>query len=136
MSSVSFLGMIKKAGALEIGDEMVESLAESGKARAILSASDAGDNSLRRASRYCQYSGAVYLPLPFAKWELGAAVGRGQPGILGISDAGLAAAFAKKLSKEFPGQYDEAADALHQKAERIMSRRKTAGAGKKRRTKK
>ena len=78
----------------------------------------------------------MYLPLPFTKWELGAAVGRGQPGIMGISDAGLAAAFAEKLSKEFPGQYEQATDKLRQKAERILSRRKGTGAGKKRRTKK
>lgn len=122
------LGIAKKAGLLEIGDESVEHAARSRKAKAILSASDASESSTRRAKGYAEKSGAIHLTLPFTKEALAAVIGRGSPGMLAILDAGIAAKYVSMLAQEYPDRYGEAASLLANKAERALKRRKEAKA--------
>ena len=120
------LGIAKKAGLLEIGDDSVGRAARSGKAKVILSASDASEVSKRRARGYAETHGAVHLILPSTKEELGIIVGRGSPGMLTILDAGIAAKYVSMLAASNPDQYSEAAGRLAQKAERVRQRQKEA----------
>lgn len=120
------LGIAKKAGLLEIGDDSVGRAARSGKAKVILSASDASEGSKRRARDYAETYGSVHLILPSTKEELGIIVGRGSPGMLTILDAGIAAKYVSMLAALNPGQYSEAAGRLAEKAERVRQRQKEA----------
>lgn len=122
------LGLAKKAGLLEIGDESVEHAARLGKAKAILSASNASDGSKRRAKGYAEKYGAVHVTLPFTKEELAAVIGRGSPGMLTILDVGIAAKFVSTLAQEYPEGYGEAACLLAERAERVLKRKKEAKA--------
>ena len=118
------LGIARKAGRLEMGEEPVAAAARSGQARVILLAADAAENSARRAAHFAQRGGMVLLQVPFSKAELGGAVGRTACAMLAVTDAGLAAAVVKKLAQEDPGRYGEAAGALEQKAARVLQRQK------------
>jgi ribosomal protein L7Ae-like RNA K-turn-binding protein len=122
----SLLGIAKKAGFLEIGDESVGIAARANKAKVILSASDASDGSKRRAGSYAQQYGSLHLIVPFTKQELGAVVGRGLPGMIAILDTGIAAAYVEKLAQEDPGRYGEAATVLSENARRVRQRQKEA----------
>jgi ribosomal protein L7Ae-like RNA K-turn-binding protein len=97
--TLNLLGIAKKAGLLAIGDESAGAAARAGKARAILSASDASDGSKRRAKAYAETCGAVHAIMPYDKTQLGMTVGRGTPGMLAILDAGLAGAFLKGMQE-------------------------------------
>ena len=112
--SLNFLGLIKKAGKLEIGTESVEAAAASGKAKLILSASDASDNSVKQAKRAACCANIPYIVLPYKKAEIGAMIGRGLPGMLAVTDAGFASALVKKLAADHPHEDEEA---VHNTAE-------------------
>lgn len=127
MNSLHFLGLAKKAGCLEIGEEPCVAAVRSGKARVLLTAADAAENSRRRAAVLAGDT-VPHILLPFHKHELGAEVGRGTPGILAITDVGMAAGFAAKLSAEFPGQFTDAADTLSQKNAKARQRQSEAKA--------
>jgi ribosomal protein L7Ae-like RNA K-turn-binding protein len=121
--SVRFLALAKKAGLLEAGEESVLAAAESGRARLIVSASDASVHSSRHAEAAAEARRLPYVQLPDTKAELGSIVGRGTPGVLAVNDTGLAAAFLRALDAELPGQYADAAALLDKRAARAAQRR-------------
>lgn len=122
----TLLGIAKKAGLIEIGDECVNNAVRDRKAKVILSASNASDGSKRRASGYAQQHGLLHLVIPFTKEDLGAVIGRGMPGMIAILDAGIAAKYVAKLAQADPVQYGEAAAKLNEAAEQLQQRRKEA----------
>ena len=126
MSCLTFLGLAAKAGHLEIGDEACDAAARARKARVILTASNVSENSLKKALRYSENVSIPHFPLPFSKEEIGAIVGRGTPGILAVTDIGMALAFAQKLAGEYPGRYDLQVSALETKARRAAERKAEA----------
>ncbi len=124
----SLLGIAKKAGLLEIGEESVTNAARAGKAVVILSASDASDGSKRRAKALGAQYKAPHLVIPSTKSDLGAVIGRGLPGMLAVLDAGIAASYVSKLAKSDPEPYSDAASALNESAKRVLQRRREAKA--------
>lgn len=122
------LGIAKKAGLLEIGDESVGHAARDRTAKVILSACDASDGSKRRAHGYAELYGAVHLILPSSKEELAAVIGRGLPGMVAILDVGIASKYVSLLARDDAATYGEAAGLLAEKAERVMRRRAEAKA--------
>jgi ribosomal protein L7Ae-like RNA K-turn-binding protein len=120
------LGIAKKAGMLEIGEESVGQAARARKAKVILSATDASDGSKRRAAGYGETYGITHLVLPSTKEELAFVIGRGSPGMVAILDAGIAAKYVSMLAASDPDQYSEAAGRLAEKAERVRQRQKEA----------
>ena len=126
MSCLTFLGLAARAGHLEIGDDACDASARAKKARVLLTASDVSENSLKKAIRYSENVSIPHLPLPFTKDEIGAIVGRGTPGMLAVTDIGMALAFARKLAVEYPGKYELQVSALETKAKRAAERRAEA----------
>ena len=70
------VGLAKRAGALEAGDEPVGAACRARACRLILVARDAADNTFRRVRHFADAGGCLWLSIPFGKDELGAAVGR------------------------------------------------------------
>ena len=98
-AALSFLGLAKRAGRLVIGEESVKLEARANKTKLILTASDAGDSLKKRADNFARMAKCAHTTLPFSKDELGMLLGRGPPGILAITDNGMAKAFSEKLVK-------------------------------------
>lgn len=94
-----FLGLIQKAGCLEVGEESVALAAENVKARCFLNALDASEGSKRRAGFLAEECRVPQIVLPYTKAELSSVIGRGRPGVLVITDIGFAARFAEKLTE-------------------------------------
>ena len=122
--NLQLLGMAKKAGLLAIGGESVSAAAWSGKAAAIISASDASQGSIRRARENAKCCGVVHIVVPYTKFEFGNAAGRGSPGTLAILDAGLAAGFIGRLAESEPERYGEMAEVIAKSAGRIDVRKR------------
>ena len=93
MSALTFLGLAKRAGRLESGDDAVNMTARAGKAKLILTASDAGRSSALRAKNSAEAAKCPVAAVPFTKEELGAALGRDTVGVAALTDVGLAHAF-------------------------------------------
>ncbi len=68
---LSFIGLAKKAGHLEIGEEPVAAAARAPAARRVLIPSAPPHNTRRRAKRFQDAGNAVLFRLPFTKEELG-----------------------------------------------------------------
>ena len=98
-AALSLLGRAKRAGRLVIGEESVKLEARANKTKLILTASDAGDSLKKRADNFARMAKCAHTTLPFSKDELGMLLGRGTPGILAITDNGMAKVFSEKLVK-------------------------------------
>ena len=123
MSALGFLGLAKKAGRVEFGDEGVSIAARAGKAKLIVTASDAGRSTLTRAENAGKTGKCPLAAVPFTKEELGAALGRDTVGVLALTDIGFAHAFTEKLHAE-KGGFEELMEALTAQNDRAEERKK------------
>ena len=118
------LGLAKKAGRLEIGEEPVGAACRARQARLLLLAADAAPNTYRRAAHFGEAGNVLWLELPFTKEELGFLLGRSSCAMLALTDAGFAAAVGEKLRARSPEKYEAAASQLRQKADKVLRRQK------------
>ena len=93
---LKLIGLAKKAGKLEVGEEPVGAAARSKHARLILIASDAAENTRRRAKHFGDAGECICLEIPATKEALGKALGRTSCALLALTDIGFAEAIAKK----------------------------------------
>ena len=121
---LNLIGLALKAGKLEIGEEPVGAAARARQARLILIASDAADNTRRRAKHFGDAGECICLEIPAAKEELGRALGRTSCAMAALTDIGFAEAVAKKLAESDEAHYGDAARRLTIKAARAAERRK------------
>lgn len=125
MDNISlFLGMMKKAGKLSIGEEPVGAACRARKALLLITASDAASNTLRRAAHFAEIGAAPKVSIPLDKGMLGAAVGRSSCAVAAITDVGFAATLLEKLSSIDSDQYQETFQLLNQKAVKTAQRKK------------
>ena len=118
------LGLAKKAGRLEIGEEPVGGACRARQARLILLAADAAPNTRRRAAHFGEAGNVLWLETPFTKGELGFILGRSSCAMLALTDAGFGAAVVEKLAARDPDRYGPAARQLRDKADRVLQRQK------------
>ena len=121
---LSMLGLAKKAGRLEIGEEPVGAAARARDARLILLASDAADNTLCRARHFADAGACLLTQIPATKDELGSAVGRTSCAMLAITDIGFADAVGRKLAALDAAKYAALSEKLSVKAARAKERKK------------
>lgn len=119
---LSTVGLAKKAGRLEIGEEPVGAVARAGQAKLIIVAADAAENSRRRASHFADAGHVKWLNVPFTKSELGNILGRTSCAMAAFTDMGFAASLVKKLAEADPEQYAAAAERLDVKAQKVLQR--------------
>ena len=120
---LSMIGLAKKAGFVEIGEEPVGSAARAKHARVILVAGDAAASSVRRAYSFAQSGSCLCLTIDATKDQLGSALGRTSVAMAAVTDIGFAEALVKKLSAMDEGRYGAAAEALSVKAKRAAERK-------------
>lgn len=124
---LGMLGLAKKAGRLEVGEEPVGGAARAREARLILVARDAADNTIRRVRHFADAGQCLWVKVPATKDELGRAVGRTSCAMVAVTDIGFAEAAAKKLAA-VDEVFAETAERLAVKAQRAAERRKEAEA--------
>ena len=118
------LGLAKKAGRLEIGEEPVGAVCRARQAKLVLLAADAAPNTRRRAAHFGEVGNVLWLETPFDKGELGFILGRSSCAMLALTDAGFSAAIVEKLAARNPDKYSSAAQQLRARADRVFQRQK------------
>ncbi len=118
------LGLAKKAGKLELGEEPVGALCRARHARLVLLADNAAPNTYRRAAHFGESGNVLWLALPHSKEELGFLFGRSSVAMMALSDAGLAASLVDKLAAMDPERYGPAAAQLRVKADKMLQRQR------------
>ena len=130
--ALNYLGIARKSGNLELGEENAKALVKAGKARALLLASDVSDGVKKRAEGYVYGFRTPLVTLPFTREALGGAVGRAQCAVAAVKDLGLAKSLADALAEEYGEAYAPLAAELGEKQARLKAR-KAAKGGKTRR---
>lgn len=97
-SVLSLLGLALRGSNLAVGEEPVAEACKTGRAKLVLTATDAAPNSAERARRWAQAGAVPWIPAPWTKEELGGALGRSVCAMAALTDRGLAAALAAKLA--------------------------------------
>ena len=126
--ALNFLALARKGGMAELGEEPVGAVARTGKAYAVLVASDASDHTWRRAKSYVAGTQQQCIRLPYTKDEMGFAIGRDSLAIAAITDCPMALALVKSLPQ--PEKYAEAITVLTEKTQKMKQRKKEAQAHK------
>jgi len=96
-NALGLLGLARKAGKLELGEDPVGAACRGRKARLVLLAADAAENTADKARRLAQTSNARCVRTPLTKEELGSALGRKVCAVAALTDEGFARAFLEKL---------------------------------------
>lgn len=125
---LNMLGLMRKAGAIDIGETNTGGVCRGGKAKLLLLASDASPNAQSRAAGFTRGRNVCTATLPFTKEEISAHVGVNGCSMAAITDIGFANAFAAALSQEYPGKYDKLASAVGQRFSKAERRKKEAAA--------
>ena len=107
------LGIARKAGRVEVGEEPVGASARARQARLILV-----------AAHFAQAGKAPWFRVPYTKGELGGTVGRASCAMLALTDVGLAAALLARLAAGAPETYGAASAELSEKADKALQRQK------------
>lgn len=118
------IGLAKRAGKLEIGEEPVAAVARAKQAKLILLAEDAASNTSRRAATFGQIGNVLQISLPYSKSELGFSLGRSEISMIALTDAGFAGAIGDKLVALDEKKYGAAGAQLRAKADRTYARQK------------
>lgn len=124
--AMNYLGLARKAGLAELGEEPVGAAARAGKAVLMLVASDASDHTWRRALSFAAGTDQVCVRLPYTKDDMGLAVGRQSLAIAAVTGAEMALALLQSLPQ--PERYGRESQILKAKAEKAIARRAEAKA--------
>ena len=124
MSKVlNYLGIARKSGGLETGEDNSSAAVKAGKAKALIVASDTSEGARRRAEGYVFETQCVLLEIPFTKLEIAEITGKTGCSMAAVTDLGLAAAIAKALQDEFGEGYADAAESLKAAQRRVQERK-------------
>ena len=131
--SLNLLGMMRKAGAIEIGETNAGAACKDGKAKLLILASDASDNARKRAAQFVNGRKTILIDAPYSKEIISDKVGVGGCSMAAITDLGFASAFAKGLAETEPEKYTETAEKLAERYDKAARRKKRAADEKKKR---
>ena len=121
--TLNFLGLMRRANALQVGETNAGAAVRGGKAKLLLLASDASDNARSRAQGFLYGRNTIGLTLPFTKAEISAHVGVSGCSMAAVTDIGFADAVAKKLAALEPEKFTGAAERMAIKAQRARERK-------------
>ena len=124
--SLNYLGLARKAGLAELGEEPAGAAARGNKAVLILVAEDASDHTWRRAQSFVAGTDQVCIRAPYSKDAMGMAVGRQALAIAAITDSELALALLRAMPQ--PERYGKEEEILKGKAVKASARRAEAKA--------
>ena len=120
--AIGLLGLARKAGKLETGEETVGSLLLQKRARLTLLAADAGSAVAHKMHGLAEGTRQRILALPYDKLTLGAALGKQSVSVAAFADVSMALAFVKALP---PGlAAPELLEDLERRVARVKAKRK------------
>lgn len=119
--ALNYLALGKKARLVELGEEPVGAAARGNHARLVVVASDASDHTWRRAKSFVAGTEQICIRAPFAKSELGLAVGRTELALAAFTDAPMALAFLKALPDT--DKYCAEKESLEKRSQRLRQRK-------------
>ena len=125
--TLNLLGLMRRAGAIALGEDQSADCVRGGKAKLLLLSSDVADNARRKAENLSEGRNVQMVPLPFDREELGKALGVRGCSVAAVSDLGFADAFMQLLAAQWPEEYEASARAVRQRSEKAARRKAQKG---------
>ena len=122
--ALGLLGISRKGGNVELGEEPVGAVARAGTARLIILAADAAGHTVRRAQSFAALHDTPLVQIDADKDALGSMFGRTAVAMLALTDVFLAEQFLSRL--EDPERFAPQLQAVHEKAEYMKLRKQEA----------
>lgn len=132
--ALNLLGLMRKANAIRIGEVETGTAVREHEAKLVILACDASQNAQKRAAGYMYASKAQLITVPFTKDEISSYVSKSGCSMAAVCDIGFADAFMKLLYEMEPTKYNEAAQAIHRRAEESKKRKTDSDRQKNKRT--
>ncbi len=120
--TLKFLGLMRRANALQAGENNTGEAVRAGKAKLLLLASDASENARRRAEGFAAGRDLPLSTLPFTKEEIASAVGLSGGSMAAVTDLGFASALLKALAEEEPERYGAEAGRMEERCARFRAK--------------
>lgn len=120
--ALGLLGLARKAGKLQTGEETVGSLLLQKRARLTVLASDAGAAVCRKMRTMAEGTRQRVIEIPYDKASLGAALGKQSVSVAAFADVSMALAFVKALPTGLADQ--ELLTDLEHRVARVKAKRK------------
>lgn len=130
--AANYLGIMRKAGALAIGEVESGAAVKGGKAVLLCLAKDASDNAQHRAEGFVYQRNTPLIRLPYEKETISHLVGKPGCSMISLLDLGFASAFVSALAQIDADQYAAVAQRLKEQTDRAKARRTGARNGKRR----
>jgi len=127
--ALNYLGIARKSGGIETGEDNSSGLVKAGKARLLIVAADTSDGAKRRAEGYVYETNCLLAEVPFTKDEIAGITGKSGCSMAAITDLGLAVAFMKALAAENSEKYSGIYEELMNIQERVEKRKAGKNAG-------
>ena len=121
--ALGLLGLARKAGKLQTGEETVSVMLAEKHARLTVLANDAGEVVTRKIRGLAEGSRQRILRIPYDKLSLGAALGRPGVSVAAFADVSMALAFVKALPEGTASP--ELLEDLERRVARVKARRDT-----------
>ena len=116
--ALNYLGLARKAGLAELGEEPVGGAARALHARLVIVAGDASDHTWRRAMSFVAGTKQQVLRVPFTKDQLGFAIGRQELAMAAFTEPGLALKFVEALGQN--EKYQAVIEDLQNRTARVL----------------
>ena len=102
--SLTLLGLMRRANAIEPGQDKAMAAVKTGKAKMLILPADATERAERNAAFATEGRRIKVLKVPYTNEEISHAIGIGGCTMLAITDKGFAGAFEKSLNKNREGE--------------------------------
>ena len=122
--ALKLLGLMRRANAIQPGEDRAGDAVQAGKGKLLLLASDAADNARRRAEHLVNGRRTLLVELPFDRAELGEALGLGGCAMAAVTDLGFAGALAELLAAIDPERYTALAAETGKRRDKAQRRKK------------
>ena len=120
--ALGMLGLARKAGKLQTGEETVSAMLAEKHARLTVLSNDAGEAVVRKVRGLAEGTRQRVLTVPYGKLTLGAALGRQIVSVAAFADVSMALAFVKALpAGSVPAEITED---LERRVARVKAKRK------------
>ncbi len=128
--ALKLLGLMRRANAIQPGEDRAGDAVQAGRTKLLLLASDAADNARRRAENLLNGRRAQLIELPFDRAELGGALGLASCSMAAVTDLGFAGALTELLAGIDPERYGAAASLTAQRRDKAQRRKRETRARK------
>ena len=126
--ALGLLGLMRRAGANEIGEDNSALTVKAGKAKLLLMSSDISESARRKAEGFSYNRSVQAVPLHYTREELGACLGVKSCAMAALTDIGFSNALMKELAKQQPERYSTVSEAMEKRLDKTLRRRKETAA--------